>query len=315
MSTVKRKNADLGLQRRVRPRVEPEPESDIGDSGSEAPSEKGVEYSGSDDDQDNSGSEVEGAEEDEDADSEDGNPAGLDPSQLSFGALARAQASLPLARKKGKKAASDDEESSDGEHRKDEPLSFKEKKEKLAKRTSKHAPVELTSKKRVSRRRDFVDVPKREARDPRFMPLGGPGAAAAKVEEIKARKAYSFLDDYQKDELNQLKAAVKKEKDPFAKEKLEKAVMSMESRMKAQKRKDKERELLEEHRKKEKELVKQGKTPFYLKKSEQKKKLLEDQFAGMKKGQVDKAIARRRKKVAGKEKKLLPRERRTAEDR
>jgi ribosomal RNA-processing protein 36 len=139
--------------------------------------------------------------------------------------------------------------------------------------------------------------------------------AASKIEEIRARKAYSFLDDYQQDELNQLRAAAKKEKDPQAKEKLERAVMSMESRLKAQKRKDRERELLDEHRKKEKELVKQGKQPFYLKKSEQKKKLLLDQFAGMKKGQVDHAIERRRKKVAGKEKKLLPWARRTAEGR
>lgn len=184
------------------------------------------------------------------------------------------------------------------------------------KRTSKHAPVEMSSKKQVSRRRDFIEVPKREARDPRFMPLGPGGSShPSKVDEIKARKAYAFIDDYQQDEINQLKAAIKKEKDPMAKEKLQKALISMESRMKAKKRKDRERELLEEHRKQEKELVKQGKQPFYLKKSEQKKKLLLDQFANMKKGQVDKAIERRRKKVAGKEKKALPLARRTAEDR
>lgn len=184
------------------------------------------------------------------------------------------------------------------------------------KRTSKHAPVEMSAKKQVSRRRDFIEVPKREARDPRFMPLGPGGSAQpSTIDEIKARKAYSFIDDYQQDEMSQLKAGIKKEKDPVAKEKLQKALMSMESRMKAKKRKDRERELLEEHRKQEKELVKQGKQPFYLKKSEQKKKLLLDQFTNMKKGQVDKAIERRRKKVAGKEKKALPFARRTAEDR
>jgi len=173
----------------------------------------------------------------------------------------------------------------------------------------------MSSKKRVSRKRDFIEVPKIQARDPRFMPLGPGALKGHRVDEIVARKAYSFLDDYRQDELNQLRAASKKEKDPTVREKLQKAVMSMESQLKAQKRKDRERELLEEHRKNEKELVKQGKKPFYLKKAEQKKKLLLDQYANMKKGQVDKAIERRRKKLAAKEKKALPMARRTAEDR
>ncbi|CRJ91088.1 hypothetical protein BN1723_017029 [Verticillium longisporum] len=45
-----------------------------------------------------------------------------------------------------------------------------------------------------------------------------------------------------------------------------------------------------------------GKQPFYLKKSEQKKRLLTEQFKGMKKKQVNKVIERKRKKVAAKEK-------------
>ena len=64
---------------------------------------------------------------------------------------------------------------------------------------------------------------------------------------------------------------------------------------------------------KEKELVKQGKKPFFLKKSEQKKLLLMDKYAGMSKSQVDKAIEKKRKKVAGKEKKQLPYARRAME--
>ncbi len=196
---------------------------------------------------------------------------------------------------------------------------------KPEKRTSKHAPAEMTSKKQVSRRRDFLattaETKKVQARDPRFMPLG-PGAFGAtaagggsKLDEIKARKAYAFLDDYRESEMQELRTAIKKTKNPVEKEKLQKALMSMESRKKTQDRKDKERAVIEEHRKKEKELVKQGKTPFYLKKSEQKKRMLVDQFQGMKKKEADRAIERRRKKVAGKEKKLLPMARRGAEDR
>jgi ribosomal RNA-processing protein 36 len=197
---------------------------------------------------------------------------------------------------------------------------------KLDKRSHKHAPVELTSKKPVTRKRDFLTVTaetkKVAARDPRFTPLG-PGASAAgagggggsAIDEIKARKAYAFLDDYRASEMQELRAAIKKTRDAGEREKLQRALLSMESRKKAQDRKDRERAVIEEHRKKEKELVKQGKTPFYLKKSEQKKRVLVDQFQGMKKKQVDKVIERRRKKVAGKEKKLLPFARRGAEDR
>jgi len=168
----------------------------------------------------------------------------------------------------------------------------------------------MSSKKQVSRKRDFVQVPKVEARDPRFMPIG-----QQHQDEMKLKEAYAFLEDYRKDELRQLKDAAKKEKDSVAKEKLQRAIISMESQMKARARKEREHELLAGHRKKEKELVKQGKQPYYLKKSEQKQKLLIDQFSKMKKGQVDKAIERRRKKVEGKEKKHLPWARRTAEER
>jgi ribosomal RNA-processing protein 36 len=183
----------------------------------------------------------------------------------------------------------------------------------------------MSSKIPVSRKRDFLTVTpelkKREPRDPRFMPLGGPGAsskpskATLTVEEIKARKNYAFLDEYRESEMRQIREAIAKTKDPEAKEKLQKALMSMESRKKAQERKDRERAVLEEHRKRERELVRKGKTPYYLKRSERKKLALMEQFKSMKKKDVEKAIERRRKKLAAKEKKLLPRERRTAEDR
>lgn len=176
----------------------------------------------------------------------------------------------------------------------------------------------MSSKRQVSRKRDFLSegtLPRVQARDPRFMPLPSKAGADPRIDEIKFRKAYAFLDEYRESEMAELKMAIKKAKDPREREKLEKALLSMESKKKAQERKDRERKVIEEHRKHEKELVKQGKTPYYLKKQEVKKKVLEETFKGMKKGQRDKAIERRRKKVAGKEKKNLPFARRTAEDR
>lgn len=152
----------------------------------------------------------------------------------------------------------------------------------------------------MSRKRGVVPVTKREYRDPRFDPLVG------QVDETKIRKAYSFLDDYREDEMKELKNAIKSTKDDDAKEKLKRALSSMESRKKAQLRKDKEKEILDRHRKEEKELVKQGKQPFYLKKSEQKKRVLLDQYGSLKGKQLDHVIERRRKKVERKEKKKMP---------
>lgn len=125
------------------------------------------------------------------------------------------------------------------------------------------------------------------------------------VDEDKTRRAYAFLDEYRDSEMADLRARIKKTKNAGEKENLKRELLSMESKKKAQKKRDEADELLREHRTKEKELVAQGKQPFYLKKSEQKKQLLTNRFADMSKGQVDRAIERKRKKMAGKEKKEL----------
>jgi ribosomal RNA-processing protein 36 len=167
-------------------------------------------------------------------------------------------------------------------------------------RSSKNAPTEISSKKAVSRKREIVPVIKREHRDPRFDPLVG------QVDNTKVNKAYSFLNDYRQDEIKALKEQIKKTKDEDEKEKLKRALHSMESKVKAAARKAKESEILDKHRKEEKKLVKEGKTPFYLKKAEQKKQFIMDQYSSLKGKQLDHVIERRRKKVEGKEKKNLP---------
>ncbi|KAK4199878.1 hypothetical protein QBC40DRAFT_77405 [Triangularia verruculosa] len=331
MSSVKRKQPPASLlQRRVRPRYEPEPESDI-EEMSDAPSEEGTGYdseedddqsggemgSGSDEENPQEGSDLEDEEDEEDSDDDDTpQPA----HQLSFGALAKAQVALGDRLSKRKSRSSNAASEADSATNNDNKFSLeKNHKKPLEKpsRTSKHAPVEMSSKRQVSRRRDFLLDPtstKPQARDPRFL-APSTMSATSKIDEIKARKAYAFLDEYREKEMQELRVAIKKTKNPEDKEKLQKALLSMESKKKAQERKDRAQKVLDEHKREEKELVKQGKNPFYLKKSEQKKRVIVEQFKGMKKGQVDKAIERRRKKVAGKEKKLLPFARRTAEDR
>lgn len=226
--------------------------------------------------------------------------AKLDTSSVSFGALAKAQASMPPQNRRKGRVESDSEEEDSSDQ--DLHSSKKGKRAALAKRTSKHAPTEMSSKRPVSRKREFETTTKLEARDPRFDPAI---TSSAGFDESKAKKAYAFLDEYRASEMSALRAAIKKTKNPEEKERLQRQLMSMDSKKKAQDKKDRERRILEDHRREEKELVKQGKKPFYLKKSEQKKRLLTEQFQSMKKRQVDKSIERRRKKLASREKREL----------
>ncbi|KAF2731400.1 DUF947-domain-containing protein, partial [Polyplosphaeria fusca] len=172
-------------------------------------------------------------------------------------------------------------------------------------RSSKHAPAVQSSKRAVTRRRDIVEVKKAAIRDPRFDNATGP-----RPDEHAVKKRYAFLNDYKASEIAELKAAIKKTKNEEDKEKLKRKLLSMESQKKSQDAKDKQQQIVREHKKKEKELVKQGKNPFYLKKSEQKKLALIDRFQNMKAKQRDKVIERRRKKTTAKERKNMPSERR-----
>ncbi|KAI9797520.1 MAG: rRNA biogenesis protein rrp36 [Piccolia ochrophora] len=172
-------------------------------------------------------------------------------------------------------------------------------------RSSKHAPMEMSSKRAVPRRREVLSLPKREIRDPRFDSLSGP------VDQERLRKDYSFLDDYRENEMKHLRSAIKSSKDESAKEDLSKELLSRSSKKKAQEIKDKQQEVIRRHRASERELVQKGKKPYYLKKGEQKKLALVERYSGLKGKQVDRAIERRRKKVTARDRKNMPSVRRT----
>lgn len=128
-------------------------------------------------------------------------------------------------------------------------------------RSSKHAPAVQSSKRMVSRKRQVVDVKKPVFRDPRFENVGGP-----RPDENTLSKRYSFLNDYKASEVAELKKAIKKSRNGDEKELMRKQLESMESQLKTQQRKDEQQAVVRDHKKKEKELVKDGKQPFYLKK-------------------------------------------------
>ncbi|KAI9677547.1 MAG: rRNA biogenesis protein rrp36 [Caeruleum heppii] len=167
-------------------------------------------------------------------------------------------------------------------------------------RSSKHAPTELSSKKAISRRRDIVVPPKRNVRDPRFESVGGP------LDEPKTKSTYAFLETYREDEITQIREDIKRSKDEFVTEKLKRELLAMESRRQATRARSQRQEVLRRHRAKEKELVRQGKKPFYLKKAEQKKMALVDRYENMKPKEVDRLVARKRKREASKAKRGMP---------
>lgn len=288
-----------------------------------------------------------------------------DPTSISFGALARAQASLqgtdsrkrkrdahppPFSssstiqstRHTGTISSSDPNdhtaealERKAGQKKHKDNLLLKKQPSHTRTRLSKHAPTELTSKRAVSRKRSVVgNIPKREARDPRFESALGP------LNEQKVKSNYAFLTGYEDDELRALKLQIKRISTTTTtadakskskqqqqnqnvtdvhvqreKDRLKREVMIMTSRRKAQERKDAEQEVRRRHRREEKARVETtGKQPFYLKKAEVKKEALVERYKGMKGKEVDKLVERRRKKKAGREKKNLPRARRGDDD-
>lgn len=321
--------------RNIRPRAE----EDFSDS--EVDEDTGEEMVGEQDDNEDdeeSPSEAENGEDDDAA-------VEAKLSNVSFGALRHAQESLSRKRKRGsdttpnqddklealrarlrqikeekavatsrppskskrssvsRQAASDH----DGDDSSDSDSAPSEEDAPTKSRTSKHAPGAQSTRHQVTRKRVVVDVPKRVVRDPRFDAL-----RQHSVPNGNSEKAYSFLRDYQKAEMDELRAAIKRTKNEDDKDILRRKLGSMDNKLKAKDAKDREQEILRRHRKEEREKIQQGKTPFYLKQKDIKEQALVEKFKGMKSKDREKLIEKRRKKEGQKEKKRMPDARRMA---
>jgi len=215
-------------------------------------------------------------------------------------APARTSAAAPKARSS---QTVEDEPESRSESDSDSAPSEEESQPKS--RGSKHAPAAQSSRHQVTRKRTVVEVPKRLVRDPRFDAIQQRSAHTG-----DSSKAYDFLREYEKGEIDELKAAIKRSKDEDDKTVLKRKVVSMENRIKAKAAKEREQEVLRRHRREEKERVQQGKQPYFLKRKEVKERALVDKFKGMKAKEREKVMDRRRKKEGQKEKKRMPSARR-----
>ncbi|KKK22975.1 hypothetical protein P175DRAFT_0330449 [Aspergillus ochraceoroseus IBT 24754] len=332
------------LNRRMRARPDEDDDGYSDPSGSEASNanvglsdESGLEGGSDDDDDDDEGSdqsrgsesESEDPDEESDQDSseeeDDGeNDVQASLSNISFGALAKAQASLgPKAKRNAKalKRNKDEDAGSTSSPLDDIRARIQEAREQKRKaslkskdadkpaRSSKHAPAVQSSKYAVSRKRTVIEAPSLpKSRDPRFDPtvIGGRHNAAG------PSNAYAFLDDYRASELKEMKEQLAKTKDPKQREALQRDIRSASDRLRTIENNKREKEILADHKKKEKQLIREGKksTPYFLKKSELKKQVLLKKYESMNSKDRAKALERRRKKAASKEIKAMPMARR-----
>ncbi|KAL7315049.1 rRNA biogenesis protein rrp36 [Mucor circinelloides] len=168
------------------------------------------------------------------------------------------------------------------------------------KRESKHRPMEISSKRAVGRHRDVVQLQAEKRRDPRFDKLSG------QLNQDLFEKSYNFLNDYKKSEMEMLKESIKKEQDEEKQEHMKGLLLKMVSADKQEQERKRKQALLRDRKKQESELVKQGKTPYFLKRSEKRKLDLMDRYEKLGAKSVDRILEKRRKRNTTKDRKHLP---------
>ncbi|KAJ5437311.1 Protein of unknown function DUF947 [Penicillium cf. griseofulvum] len=241
---------------------------------------------------------------------------------ISFGALAKAQASMREKNRKDKRIPKGDSTPSTvdeirtklreaREQKLEAAAKSKSKSKEKKSRSSKHAPMEQSSKRAVTRKRIAVELPPApRSRDPRFdaAVMGHSGVG----KHPHGGKAYAFLDEYRESELNDLKEQMRKTKNLQQKEKLKGEIRRAQDKLRSAQNKKREAEVIAEHKKREKQLIREGKkaNPYYLKNSELQKQVLERKYEEMGSRERAKALERRRKKMTSKERKEMPWERR-----
>ncbi|KAK0936480.1 rRNA biogenesis protein rrp36 [Friedmanniomyces endolithicus] len=332
------------LERNVRvPQQRPEEEEDNMDEGEG--DEDGAEDEEDDGQDEESGSDMDDEEERDEVDGDD--MSGLDGdveqqiSSISFGALKQAQDAVSRKRKRGSDEAPEQDDKLESLRKRlrqikeqkagaqsmpvertrtarDDPDASNfdsdsgpsEDEAPSKSRTSKHAPAEQTSRHQVTRKRTVVDYPRRVIRDPRFDSIPKQPSTAHQPPSGSADKAYSFLLDYQRTEIDDLKAALKRTKGEDDIYNLRRKINSMENRLKAHAAKEREQAVRSAHKKEEKGRVLEGKKPYFLKEKEVKERALVEKFKGMKGKEREKVVEKRRLKESQREKRGMPRDRR-----
>ncbi|XP_020247332.1 ribosomal RNA processing protein 36 homolog isoform X2 [Asparagus officinalis] len=169
-------------------------------------------------------------------------------------------------------------------------------------RANKNRPSELSCKVPVGRFRDVIQAPKKVVRDPRFESLCG------KLDPEGFRKRYNFLYDVElPQEKEKLQKLIKKSKDANVIKELKDHISWIDKQLKSAPRRTVESEIVSEHIKKEREAAKDGKRPYYLKKSEIQNRKLVKKFDDLKAhGKLESFIEKKRRKNASKDHRFMP---------
>ncbi|KAF9270118.1 hypothetical protein L218DRAFT_1071606 [Marasmius fiardii PR-910] len=263
-----------------------------------------------------------------------------DLSTLPMGVLRHAQNVLKQAESSSESedSESDYAQSEEELNHLERPMITREGKQKqgvdIGKRPSKHAPMEISSKKPVTRRRAVVQVKLpvcvnhsgvrsqslthvKEVRDPRFLPMTG------KLDADKFQTNYNFLTKSHESELEILRQNLKRARKLLSSSprdsrperekevaRLERAMKRAESAVNRDRQVNLERTALSKVKKEEQEKRRQGKGNWWMKDSAKKEALVKARYDALaeKGGQraVKKAIEKRRKKIGQKEKRSRP---------
>lgn len=178
----------------------------------------------------------------------------------------------------------------------------KQNTQKKTSRANKNRPMEMSSKKPVGRFREVIQVPKKVVRDPRFESLCG------NLDVDGFKKRYDFLyEEKLPAEKEELKKKMKKAKDPELTKQLKDQIKQIDRDLKSATTKRTEKDILAEHKKKEREAAEKGKRPYYLKKSEIRKQKLIEKYNELKEsGKLKSFIEKKRRKNAAKDHKYMP---------
>lgn len=123
-------------------------------------------------------------------------------------------------------------------------------------------------------------------------------------------KAYGFLEGYRDDEIATLKAELKKNvADPEERQQLKDVLQKLQNQRAQQKQKQVLGKVVHQKNKERREAISAGKSAYYPKQRELRELAAVERFKGLEaKGDaaLDKALAKKRKRLAGKDRKKLP---------
>mmetsp|Transcript_19406 Transcript_19406/g.23202 ORF Transcript_19406/g.23202 Transcript_19406/m.23202 type:complete len:211 (+) Transcript_19406:368-1000(+) len=179
---------------------------------------------------------------------------------------------------------------------------------KAGARANKNRPTEVSSKRAVTRYREVVDTTQPKIRDPRFESLCGT------FNEDTFRKTHGFLyEENLPQEKEVLTKKIKKTKGVERKMELKSQLEQVDRNIKQHKERVQALKVEKSISKQRRDAVKAGSKPFYQKKGDKRKSDLIQKYQELKaNGKLDKFLAKRRKKNASKDHKLMPHQRREA---